>query len=342
MPVDGKLRLMPEEKSRRTFLGWAMAVLGWGAHAFAAEKIPSAMSVPRRPLGRTGVEVSCIGLGGYHLGNPSDPDETTRLIRSAIDRGITFLDNCWDYHGGESERRMGNALQDGYRQRAFLMSKIDGRTQAAAAKQIDESLRRLRTDHVDLMQLHEVIRLDDPERIFASGGAWEAMEAARKAGKIRFVGFTGHKSPDIHLHMLEVARAHGVRFDAVQMPINPLDWSFQSFQQKVVPVLVKDGIGVLGMKPLGDGHVLKSGTVTALECLHYALSVPTSVVITGCERMKILDQAILAASTFQPLSPEALSDLRTRTAKAAAEGRYEPFKVTHQYDGTFQNPQWLG
>jgi predicted aldo/keto reductase-like oxidoreductase len=333
------------EKTRRGFLetlGWAVAALGWGARAGAAEKAASAKVVPRRPLGRTGVEVSCIGLGGYHLGNPPDPGEATRLIRSAIDRGISFLDNCWDYHDGESERRMGNALQDGYRQRAFLMSKIDGRTQAAAARQIDESLQRLRTDHVDLMQFHEVIRLDDPERIFAPGGAWEAMEAARKAGKVRFIGFTGHKSPDIHLHMLDVARAHGVRFDAVQMPVNPLDWSFQSFQQKVVPVLVKDGIGVLGMKSMADGHALKSGTVTAIECLQYALSMPTSVVITGCERMEILDQALLAASTFRPLSPKALTDLRNRTAKAAAELRYEPFKVTHQYDGTFQNPQWLG
>ena len=336
---------MPVKETRRGFLetlGWALAALGLGGRAGATGTSTTGKSVPRRALGRTGVEVSCIGIGGYHLGIPRDEQETTRLIRSAVDRGITFMDNCWDYHAGESERRMGNALRDGYRQRVFLMSKIDGHTRAAAAKQIDESLQRLRTDRIDLMQFHEVIRPDDPERIFAPGGAWEAMDAARKAGKVRFVGFTGHKSPDIHLHMLEVARAHGVRFDAVQMPINPLDWHFQSFQRRVVPELLKDGIAVLGMKPLADGHALKSGAVTAAECLHYALSMPTSVVITGCERMEILDQAIEAARTFRPLSEQALADIRTRSAKVAAEGRYEPFKVTHQYDGTFQNPQWLG
>ncbi|RPH70499.1 MAG: aldo/keto reductase [Myxococcaceae bacterium] len=336
---------MPEKKTRRGFLGtlgWALAALGLGGRAGATGMSATGKSVPRRALGQTGVEVSCIGIGGYHLGIPRDEQETTRLIRSAVDRGITFMDNCWDYHAGESERRMGNALRDGYRQRVFLMSKIDGHTRAAAAKQIDESLRRLRTDRIDLMQFHEVIRPDDPERIFAPGGAWEAMDAARKAGKVRFVGFTGHKSPDIHLHMLEVARAHGVRFDAVQMPINSLDWHFRSFQRRVVPELAKDGIAVLGMKPLADGHALKSGAVTAVQCLHYALSMPTSVVITGCERMEILDQAIEAARTFRPLSEQALVDIRARSAKAAAEGRYEPFKVTHQYDGTFQNPQWLG
>ncbi|HZX43835.1 MAG TPA: aldo/keto reductase [Myxococcaceae bacterium] len=338
---------MSSSNTRRGFLsslGWALAALGIGPGARAAPDAGPAQDapVPRRKLGRTGVEVSCIGLGGYHIGSPADPAEGVRLIRSAIDRGINFLDNCWDYHGGESERRAGLALQDGYRQRAFVMSKIDGHTRAAAARQIDESLKRFRTDHVDLMQFHEVIRPDDPEKIFASGGSWEAMDAARKAGKVRFIGFTGHKSPEIHLHMLEVARAHGVRFDAVQMPINPLDWSFKSFQRLVVPELVKQGIAVLGMKPMADGHALRSGAVTAVECLHYALSMPTSVVITGCERMEILDQAIQAARSFRPLGEAALGDIRKRTAAVAADGRYEPFKVTHQYDGTVQNPQWLG
>ena len=214
---------------------WAGRSLRWVWEAGPARPGRARPGMPRRALGRTGVEVSCIGIGGYHLGIPRDEQETTRLIRSAVDRGITFMDNCWDYHAGESERRMGNALRDGYRQRVFLMSKIDGHTRAAAAKQIDESLQRLRTDRIDLMQFHEVIRPDDPERIFAPGGAWEAMDAARKAGKVRFVGFTGHKSPDIHLHMLEVVRAHVVRVDAVQMPINPLDWHFRSFQRRVVP-----------------------------------------------------------------------------------------------------------
>jgi aryl-alcohol dehydrogenase-like predicted oxidoreductase len=337
---------MSETKTRRGFLEsalWGVAALGVASRAEGAEsRRGEPTDLPRRPLGRTGVQVSCIGLGGYHLGIPRDEAETVRLVHSAVDRGITFLDNCWDYHDGESERRVGRALQGGYRERVFLMSKIDGHTRAAAARQIDESLQRFRTDRVDLMQFHEVIRPDDPEKIFASGGAWEAMDAARKAGKVRFVGFTGHKSPDIHLHMLEVARAHGVRFDAVQMPINPLDFHFRSFQRRVVPELVKDGIAVLGMKPLADGHALKSGAVTAVECLHYALSQPTSVVITGCERMEILDQAIQVGRTFRPLSEEALADIRKRTATASADGRFEPFKVSNQYDGTAHNPQWLG
>jgi aryl-alcohol dehydrogenase-like predicted oxidoreductase len=337
---------MSETKTRRGFLEsavWGVAALGVASRAEGAEsRRGEPTDLPRRPLGRTGVQVSCIGLGGYHLGIPRDEAETVRLVHSAVDRGITFLDNCWDYHDGESERRVGRALQGGYRERVFLMSKIDGHTRAAAARQIDESLQRFRTDRVDLMQFHEVIRPDDPEKIFASGGAWEAMDAARKAGKVRFVGFTGHKSPDIHLHMLEVARAHGVRFDAVQMPINPLDFHFRSFQRRVVPELVKDGIAVLGMKPLADGHALKASVVTAVECLHYALSQPTSVVITGCERMEILDQAIQAGRTFRPLSEEALADIRKRTATASADGRFEPFKVSNQYDGTAHNPQWLG
>jgi predicted aldo/keto reductase-like oxidoreductase len=334
---------MPDTGSRRGFLrqvGWTLASLGSLGRARAG---PGGQGeIPRRPLGRTGVEVSCIGLGGYHMAIPPEEAESIHLVRSAVDRGITFLDNCWDYHGGESERRAGKALRDGYRQRVFLMSKIDGHTRTAAARQIDQSLQRFGTDHLDLMQFHEVIRPDDPERIFAQGGAWEAMEAARKAGKVRFVGFTGHKSPEVHLHMLEVARAHGVRFDAVQLPINPLDWHFRSFQRRVVPELVKEGIAVLGMKPLAAGIALRSGKLQARECLQYALSMPTSVVITGCERMRDLDQAIEVARAFRPLSEEALADIRNRAAGAASEGRGEPFKTTTQFDGTTLNPEWLG
>src|SRR3954468_4242707 len=219
-----------------------------------------------RQLGRTGEKVSAIGVGGYHIGVP-DENEGIKIIRTAIDRGITFMDNCWDYHDGGSEVRMGKALRDGYRDKVFLMTKLHGRSKANAAKQIDESLKRLQTDHVDLMQHHEVIRVEDPDRIFAEGGAMEAVLEAKKAGKVRYIGFTGHKDPFVHLRMLEVAREHGFYFDAVQMPLNVMDAHFRSFEKKVVPELVKDGIGVLGMKPLGSGLILESKTVSALDCL---------------------------------------------------------------------------
>src|SRR5438445_177572 len=223
--------------------------------------------IPHRTLGRTGESVSLVGLGGYHLGKQSDPGESIRIIRAGIDEGINFLDNCWDYNDGESEIRMGRALRDGYRQRAFLMTKIDGRNKAAAATQINESLRRLQTDRIDLLQFHEVIRDSDPDRIFAKGGAMEAVLEAKKAGKIRFVGFTGHKSPDIHLKMLATAAQHGFTFDAVQMPLNVMDAHFNSFERKVLPILTKGGVGVLGMKPMGDPYILSSKMVTDVECL---------------------------------------------------------------------------
>src|SRR5438309_2997874 len=220
-----------------------------------------------RTLGRTGEQVSLIGLGGFHIGSPKDEQEGIRIIRSAIDHGINFMDNCWDYHDGGSEIRMGKALKDGYRKQVFLMTKIDGRTKKAAAEQLDQSLQRLQTDVIDLLQHHEVLRLEDPDRIFARGGAMEAVVAAKKAGKVRYIGFTGHKDPLVHLRMLEVAAAHGFRFDAVQMPLNVLDAHFRSFGHEVLPRLVQEEIGVLGMKPLGSGAILQSKTVTAIECL---------------------------------------------------------------------------
>ena len=295
-----------------------------------------------RPLGRTGENVSVIGLGGFHLGSIADPAETTRVIRRAIDQGVTFMDNCWDYHDGQSEVRMGNALKDGYRQRVFLMSKIDGRTKEAAARQIDESLRRLQTDHVDLMQFHEVIRLEDPDRIFADNGAVHAMLEARKAGKVRFIGFTGHKDPLVHLRMLEIGRNHDFRFDAVQMPLNVMDFHFRSFAHMVLPVLVMDQIGVLGMKPMSSGIILKSQTVKPIECLHFAMNLPVSTVITGVDSEAILDQAMEAVRTFRPLSYAELTSLVDRTGKAAAEGKFEPFKTSQVFDGTALHPQWLG
>jgi uncharacterized protein len=299
-------------------------------------------SISTRTLGRSGEKVSIVGLGGYHIGMQSDEQESTRIIRTALDAGINFLDNGWDYNGGQSEMRMGKALRDGYRQKAFLMTKIDGQTKQAAAQQLEESLRRLQTDHIDLLQFHEVIRATDPARIFGAGGGMEAVLEARKQGKVRYIGFTGHKSPDIHFKMLETAFAHGFTFDAVQMPLNVMDAHFDSFEKKVLPVLVKHQIGVLGMKSMGDGIILRSQTITPLECLHYAMSLPTSVVITGCESLKILQQAIDAARSYQPMSPADITRILAKTAPAAAKGEFERYKTSHDFDGTFHNPQWLG
>jgi predicted aldo/keto reductase-like oxidoreductase len=297
--------------------------------------------LPYRTLGRTGEKVSLIGLGGYHVGSQSDPEESIRIIRTGIDAGINFLDNCWDYNGGESEVRMGKALRDGYRQKAFLMTKIDGRNKAAATAQLNESLRRLQTDRIDLLQFHEVIRDSDPDRLFAEG-AMEVVQQAQKAGKVRFIGFTGHKSPDIHLKMLATASKHGFRFDAVQMPLNVMDAHFNSFEKKVLPILTKEGVGVLGMKSMGDKVILRSKTATAIECLQYAMNLPTSVVITGCDSVAILQQALNAARSFQPMDSSQVAALLAKTAKAAEAGQFELYKTTHQFDGTVQNPQWLG
>jgi aryl-alcohol dehydrogenase-like predicted oxidoreductase len=295
-----------------------------------------------RKLGRTGEKVSAIGLGGFHLGFAEDPEDAIRIVHQAIERGVNFLDNCWDYHGGESERRMGRALRDGLRDQVFLMTKFDGRTRQSTGQQIDESLERLKTDHIDLIQYHENIRMEDPDRFFAADGPLEALLAAKKAGKIRFIGFTGHKDPAVHLRMLEVAAAHKFRFDACQMPLNVMDAHFRSFGHQVLPKLVENGIAVLGMKPMGDGNLLKSGRVTAVECLHYALTLPTSVVITGCDNMERLNQAIEAVEKFKPLSNEQVCRLLEKSRDAALTGQYEPFKTTSRYDGTAQNPLWMG
>ena len=320
---------------RREFLtGFAALSAGGGLRA--------ADGMIYRKLGATGEKVSAIGLGGHHIGRPKDERTGIKIIRSALDRGMNFLDNCWDYHDGESEVRMGKALRDGYREKAFLMTKFDGRTKEATSSQIDESLRRLQTDRVDLMQFHENIRMEDPDRFFAPGGALEALLEAKKAGKIRYIGFTGHKDPVVHLRMLDLAAQHKFHFDACQMPLNVMDAHFRSFTHQVVPRLVKEGIAVLGMKPMGDGNVLKSGVVTPIECLHYALTLPTSVVINGCESMERLDQAFEAARTFKPLTRVEVSKLLAKTTQAAMTGKYEPFKTTAQFDGTAHHPEWMG
>jgi aryl-alcohol dehydrogenase-like predicted oxidoreductase len=297
----------------------------------------------KRILGSTGEKVSAIGLGGWHLGLKHVSEQLAiRIVRGAIDRGITFMDNSWDYNNGTSEKRMGKALRDGYRRRVLLMTKIDGRSYKEAMRQLDESLRRLQTDYVDLIQHHEIIRFEDPHRIFDPEGANAAMVAAQKAGKVRHIGFTGHKDPHIHLYMLRVAQESGFKFASAQMPLNVMDAHFRSFEKLVVPELVKQKIGVLGMKPLANGLILKSGTVTPIECLHYALSLPTSVVITGIDSIEILDQAFEAVRTFRPLTQAQRVALLKKTAKAASKGEYELFKTTSIFDSTATNPSWLG
>jgi predicted aldo/keto reductase-like oxidoreductase len=301
-------------------------------------------AIPYRTLGHTGEKVSCIGMGGYHLGRPTiSSSDAIKLIHSGVERGINFLDNSWDYNEGESERRMGKALKEGgYRDRVFLMTKIDGRTKAEARKQTDESLKRLKVDHLDLLQFHEIIRFEDPDRIFEAEGAIEAALEAKKEGKTRYIGFTGHKDPRIHLYMLEVADRNGFQFDAVQMPINVMDAHFRSFGQLVLPELVKRNIGILGMKSMGDTMILKSKVVTPLECLYYSLNMPTSVVITGIDSPALLEQAVEAATTYQNVTQQQISAILARTKSAAAKGEWELFKTSAHFDSTATHGEWLG
>lgn len=334
-----------EGVSRREFIG-GLALLTLAGESGAGSGLMgqknSSGEMPYRTLGKTGEKVSCIGIGGYHLGQAHlQEDEAIRIFHAAIDRGINFSDNSWDYNDGESERRVGKALK-GYRQKVFVMSKFDGRTKDAALKQLDESLQRLQVDHVDLWQFHENIRLDDPDRFFAEGGAVEAMVEAKRAGKIRYMGFTGHKDPLVHLRMLEEAEKHNFHFDTAQMPINVMDAHFRSFEKDVVPVLQKQQIALLAMKPMGDKNILKSNTVTPLECLQYTLSRPASVVITGIDTMPILDQAFQAAATYSKLSSSDIEAILRKTATVAAGGKYEPFKTGPNFDSTAQHPEWMG
>ncbi|MBW4025392.1 MAG: aldo/keto reductase [Proteobacteria bacterium] len=298
-----------------------------------------------RPFGRSGETVSAIGLGGFHLGKSAVSDaEAIRLIHTAIDRGITFMDNCWDYNKGRSELLMGEALdQGGYRDRVFLMTKMDGRSKKEAADQIDTSLKRLRTDRIDLVQHHEILRFDDPDRIFAEGGAMEAFVEAKQAGKLRYIGFTGHKDPRIHLQMLAVAAERGFHFDSVQMPLNVMDAHFRSFAHLVLPYLVDQGIAPLGMKSFADSVLLKSkAPIRPIEYLHYSLNLPTATVITGIESQRDLDQAFEAVRTFKPMDKAALAELLERSRPFALEGKYELFKTSSLFDGTAKNAEWLG
>jgi aryl-alcohol dehydrogenase-like predicted oxidoreductase len=335
---------------RRDFLKTATAASVAAAIPTSAQTQPVSPPIKRpespnmiyRELGTTGERVSAIGLGGYHLGKQKDPNESINLLHAGIDGGITFLDNCWDYNDGISEVRMGQALRNGYRQKVFLMTKMDGRTADEYNKQLEQSLGRLQTDMIDLVQFHEIIRYEDPDRIFAPGGAIEAAVAARKAGKIRYIGFTGHKDPAIHLRMLEIAQKHSFHFDTVQMPINVMDAHFRSFAKEVMPVALKQGIGILAMKTFGDPYILQSNTVQPIEALHYGLTQPVSVVITGIDNQQVLNQAFEAARTFKPLNEAQVKAILDRTAVAASEGKFELFKTSPHYDGTAANPKWLG
>jgi len=326
------------EQQRREFLG---TLLGAATAQVLAGQTRSGDMI-YRTLGKTGERVSAIGLGGSHIGRPQEEQEAIRIIRSAVDRGITFMDNCWDYANGKCEQWMGDALRDGYRKKVFLMTKFDGRTKAATSKQLDESLKRLQTDVIDLIQYHENIRMEDPDRFFAPDGPLEALMDAKKAGKIRYIGFTGHKDPAVHLRMLEVAAQNNFHFDSAQMPLNVLDASFRSFGHQVVPKLVEQGIAVLGMKPLASGAIPQNHVADAVECLHFALSLPTSVVINGCDSMERLDQAFEAARTFKPLTQAEVSALVAKTREAAMSGKYELFKTATRFDGTAQHPEWMG
>jgi predicted aldo/keto reductase-like oxidoreductase len=309
-----------------------------------AAKARKRLPIPKRRLGRTNEDVSIVGMGGFHIGHPYLPDdEMIALIHSAIDRGITFLDNSWDYNSGMSEMRMGRALcTNGYRDRVFLMTKVDGRTAAAFNEQLEQSLQRLLTDRLDLIQFHENIRPDDADRIFARGGAFEAAIAAKKAGKVRFIGFTGHKDPDYHLHMIDLARRHDFVFDTVQMPINVFDAHFNSFAKKVIPVAQELDMGILAMKTFGDSNLIEASGLDPIDMLHYGMNQPVSVVITGIDTPKILDQACKAATTFAPLTKKRVDAMLAKTAKLAADGMYERYKTSQFFDSTAQNPSWLG
>ena len=291
--------------------------------------------IPRRMLGRTGVEVSALALGGFHLGLAKTKREALRLVHEAIDAGLTFMDNAWEYNEGKSEEWMGDALK-GRRQEVFLMTKVctHGRDRKTAMRQLTESLRRLQTDYLDLLQFHEIIRKEDPDRIFGSGGAAEAVHDAKKAGKVRYIGFTGHKDPSIHLRMLEVANTHAFHFDTVQMPLNCLDASFRSFEQRVLPELNRRGIAPLGMKSMsGEGQAVRKRVVTASEALRYAMSLPVAATVSGIDSLKVLRQNLRIACGFEPMSEAELQQLRARCAEAASDGRFELYKTSKHFDG---------
>lgn len=320
------------DRTRREFLdgairGAAAFGAGWAAlNAEGAEGLLAAGGeIPRRTLGKTGLKVSIVGLGGWHVGIQKDPEESVRLIQAAIDGGINFLDNSHDYNEGQSEIRMGKAIQ-GRREKVILMTKFNSRDRKGALKELEESLRRLGTDHLDIWQFHSMERAEDPDWIFSKNGAFEAALTAKKEGKARFIGFTGHKHPDFHLKML----AKPFEWDTIQMPLNILDAHFRSFEKNVLPEAVKRNLGIIGMKPLAFHEALQ--VASAVECLHYAMSLPTSVVITGCETMERVEQALKAGRTFKPLDAAQIAALLERSKELGSSGKGEPFKLTTNFD----------
>jgi aryl-alcohol dehydrogenase-like predicted oxidoreductase len=329
------------EWSRRSFIKRA-AVLGavplipGGAMAqqdqgkSRSQQVPSG-EVPKKQLGRTGVQVSAMGLGGYHLGSAETDQAAIEIVAKALDHGVNFFDNAWEYHDGLSEERMGRALK-GKRDRAFVMTKVctHGREKKLAMRMLEESLRRLQTDHLDLWQIHEVVYDNDPDLIFAQDGAAEALTAAKQQGKVRFIGFTGHKDPEIHLKML----SHDFPFDTIQMPLNCCDASFRSFETHVLPEANRRGIAALGMKSLGgSGELVRHGAITAEQGLRYAMSLPVATTISGIDSMEVLDQNLKVAVDFKPLGSLEMQALRDQCRAVAADGRFELFKMTTKYDG---------
>src|SRR5437868_2306794 len=333
----------PSEISRRSFLQAGLASTG----TIFAESILQTSSiaaqvrlqmtntgsdqVPRKPLGKTGEQVSIIGVGGYHLGTMRSLDDAIRLVQAAVDAGVNFFDNAWEYNEHRSEEWMGRGLQ-GRRDKVFLMTKVcmHGRDKNMAMQQLEESLKRLRTDYLDLWQIHEVVYENDPNLHFARGGVIEALDEAKRQGKVRFVGFTGHKSPAIHLKML----AHDYPFDTVQMPLNCFDATYRSFEQQVLPELERRGIAALGMKSLGgDGQPILHGVVTAEEALRYAMSLPVATTISGMDSLDVLHQNLTIVRGFKPMAPKQMEALRQRCKSFAADGHLELYKSTKKYDG---------
>jgi uncharacterized protein len=327
---------------RREFLAQAAAVAGAtvlaGAAGSPSTAAPSSTGpntgsnpIPQRAFGKASDKVSILGLGGYTLGQSASYEVAEQIVREAVDAGVTFFDNAWEYHQGKSEEWMGKALK-GNRDKVFLMTKVctHGRDKKVALRQLEDSLRRLQTDHLDLWQVHEVIYYNDPELIYARDGVLEALNEAKKQGKVRFVGFTGHKDPAIHLDML----SRGYPFDAVQMPLNCFDATFRSFEKQVLPEVLKRGMAALGMKSMGGGgEPLLQGAILPEDALRYAMSLPVTVTISGIDAVSVLRQNLAVARGFTPMSDTQMQALRDRCAAVAADGHVELYKSTMKYDG---------